>query len=287
MGGGRDGSDFALSSKRWGLWLLISGFLFGVGIGRAQLADQFTPPRANCCLVNNAKSLADQLQDWNQLGRFHQSNEELKKQSVDPSRVIFLGDSITDFWKLEEYFPGKPYVNRGISGQTTQQMLVRMYADVIELKPAVMILLAGINDVSGNTGPSTAEMVEQNIMAITDLAQHHGIKVILCSLLPVSDYPYLKQQTTPQTVASGPGRGPFPRIKMTDGHPPADILKLNAWMKDHAARTKAIYADYFAAFVDEKGWLKDGYSADGLHPNADGYKIMAPIAAAAIQKALQ
>jgi lysophospholipase L1-like esterase len=200
--------------------------------------------------------------------------------------VIFLGDSITDFWKLDEYFTGKPYVNRGISGQTTPQMLVRMYADVIELKPAAIILLAGINDVSGNTGPSTAEMVEQNIMAMTDLAQHHGIKVILCSLLPVSDYPYLKQQSEPQAVPNGPGRGPFPRLKMTEGHPPADILKLNTWMKDYAGRAKAVYADYFAAFVDEKGWLKDGYSADGLHPNADGYKIMAPIAAAAIQKAL-
>jgi acyl-CoA thioesterase I len=287
MRGGRHGSDFSLARKRWGLWLLMGGSLFGSGVGHAQLVDQFTPPRANCCLVNNAKSLADQLQDWNQLGRFHQANEELKKQPVDPSRVIFLGDSITDFWKLEEYFPGKPYVNRGISGQTTPQMLVRMYPDVIELKPAAMVLLAGINDVSGNTGPSTAEMVEQNIMAMTDLAQHHGIKVILCSLLPVSDYPYLKQQSGPQTAASGPGRGPFPRIRMTEGHPPADIVKLNEWMKDYAGRAKAIYADYFAAFVDEKGWLKDGYSADGLHPNADGYKIMAPIAVAAIQKALQ
>lgn len=285
MGGGRNRGDFSLPKKRWGLWALIGGFLFGGGIGHAQLADEFTPPRANCCLVNNAKSLADQLQDWNQLARYHQANQELKKQPANPRRVIFLGDSITDFWKLEEDFPGKPYVNRGISGQTTPQMLVRMYPDVIELKPAAMILLAGINDVSRNTGPSTAEMVEQNIMAMTELAQHHGIKVILCSLLPVSDYPYLKQQREPQTVVSG--RGAFPRIRMTEGHPPADILKLNAWMKDYAARTNAIYADYFTAFVDEKGWLRDGYSADGLHPNADGYKIMAPIAAAAIQKALQ
>lgn len=285
MRGGRNRGDFSLPKKRWGLWALIGGFLFGGGIGQAQLADEFTPPRANCCLVNNAKSLADQLQDWNQLARYHQANQELKKQPANPRRVIFLGDSITDFWKLEEDFPGKPYVNRGISGQTTPQMLVRMYPDVIELKPAAMILLAGINDVSRNTGPSTAEMVEQNIMAMTELAQHHGIKVILCSLLPVSDYPYLKQQREPQTVVSG--RGAFPRIRMTEGHPPADILKLNAWMKDYAARTNAIYADYFTAFVDEKGWLRDGYSADGLHPNADGYKIMAPIAAAAIQKALQ
>jgi lysophospholipase L1-like esterase len=264
----------------------MSALLFG-GLGHAQLADEFTPPRANCCLVNNAKSLADQLQDWNQLGRYHRANQELKTQPADPKRVIFLGDSITDFWKLDEYFSDKPYVNRGISGQTTPQMLVRMYPDVIDLKPAAMVVLAGINDVSRNTGPSTAEMIEQNIMAMTELARAHGIKVILCSLLPVSDYPFLKQQSEPQTATPGQGRAPFPRIKMTEGHPPADILKLNAWMKDYAARANAIYADYFTAFVDEDGWLKDGYSADGLHPNADGYKIMAPIAAAAIERALQ
>jgi|SRR5579871_1433854 len=276
----------SLIKKPWFFWMLAGASLFG-RLGHAQLAEEFAPPRANCCLVNNAKSLADQLQDWNQLGRYHQANQELKKQPADPQRVVFLGDSITDFWKLDEYFPGKPYVDRGISGQTTPQMLVRMYPDVIDLKPAAMVLLAGINDVSRNTGPSTAEMIEQNIMAMTELAQSHGIKVILCSLLPVSDYPYLKQQSEPQAAVAGQGRGPFPRIKMTEGHPPADILKLNAWMKEYAARANAIYADYFTAFVDEKGWLKDGYSADGLHPNADGYKLMAPIAAAAIQKALQ
>lgn len=257
---------------------------------RGQLVEQFNPPRSNCCLANTAKTLADQLQDWNQLGRYHEANLELQKQPADPKRVVFMGDSITDFWKLEESFPGKPYVNRGISGQTTPQMLVRMYPDVISLKPAAMVVLAGINDVSHNTGPSTAEMIEQNIMAMTELAQSHGIKVILCSLLPVSDYPFLKQQSerTPQPRPAGvPGLGPFPRIQMTVGHPPADILKLNAWMKDYAAWVNATYADYFTALVDERGWLKDGYSADGLHPNADGYKLMAPIAAAAIQKAIE
>ncbi len=254
-----------------------------------QLVEQFNPPRANCCLVNSAKALADQLQDWNQLGRYHQANLELEQQPADPKRVVFMGDSITDFWKLDEYFPGRPYVNRGISGQTTPQMLVRMYPDVISLKPAAMVVLAGINDVSHNTGPSTAEMIEQNIMAMTELAQHHGIKVILRSLLPVSDYPFLRQQNNPSPPSqpAAPGRGPFPRIKMTGGHPPADILRLNAWMKSYAERVGAIYADYFAALVDEKGWLKDGDSADGLHPNADGYKLMAPIAAAAIQKAIE
>lgn len=273
------------------VYMLIIGACLIGSSAQGQLAEEFNPARSNCCLANTAKSLADQLQDWNQLGRYHQANQELKKQPADPARVVFMGDSITDFWKLDEFFPGKPYVNRGISGQTTPQMLVRMYPDVIDLKPAAMVVLAGINDVSHNTGPSTAEMIEQNLMAMTELAQHHQIKVILCSLLPVSDYPYLRQQSgggaQAQTAARGSGFGPFPRIKMTEGHPPGDILKLNAWIKDYASRVNAIYADYFTALVDEKGWLKDADSADGLHPNAEGYKVMAPIASAAIQKAIQ
>ncbi|MEO8097903.1 MAG: SGNH/GDSL hydrolase family protein [Acidobacteriota bacterium] len=247
----------------------------------AQLADEFNPPRAaNCCLAGTARGLADQLQDWNQLGRYRQANQELKKQLVPAGRIVFMGDSITDFWKLEESFPGKPYVNRGIGGQTTPQMLVRMYPEVIDLKPAAMVLLAGINDVSRNTGPSTAEMIQQNIMAMTELAQHHGIKVILCSVMPVSDYPFLRSQAAPPSAT---GR---PSLKMTEGHPPADILKLNAWMKDYATKVNATYADYFSAFVDERGWLKDAYSADGLHPNAEGYKVMTNVLSAAILKAL-
>ena len=130
-----------------------------------------------------------------------------------------MGDSITDFWRLDQYFPGKPYVNRGIGGQTTPQMLVRMYPDVIDLKPAAMIVLAGTNDIARNTGPMTAELIEENIMAMTELAQHHGIKVILCSVLPVSDYPFLKQQSSggAPPAPAGPGRGPLPRVRMTDG----------------------------------------------------------------------
>ena len=255
----------------------------------AQLADEFNPPRANCCLINNARALADQLQDWNQLGRYHQANEDLKKQLADPGRVVFMGDSITDLWRLDQYFPGKHYLNRGIGGQTTPQMLVRMYPDVIDLKPAATIILAGTNDIARNTGPMTAELIEENVMAMTELAQQHGIKVLLCSVLPVSDYPFLKQQNAggAPPPSAGPGRGPVTRVKMTGGRPPADILTLNSWMKDYAARVNAIYVDYFTPLADEKGWLKEGISDDGLHPNAEGYKIMAPIAAAAIEKALR
>jgi lysophospholipase L1-like esterase len=266
--------------------MVACGLLIG-GSAESQLLENFSPPQANCCLVYTARSLADQLQDWNQLGRYHQANEELKQQPADPNRVVFLGDSITDAWRLDEYFPGKPYVNRGIGGQTTPQMLVRLYPDVIDLKPAAMVLLAGTNDIVHATGPVTADMIEQNIMAMTELAQHHGIKVILCSLLPVSDYPFMRQQAAPPAPPR-PGRGPQARIlKMTEGRPPADILKVNAWMKDYAVRVNAVYVDYFKAVVDEKGWLTDALSNDGLHPNAEGYKLMAPVAAAAIHRALE
>jgi lysophospholipase L1-like esterase len=271
--------------------VVMAGILLASGVGRAQLVEEFNAPPANCCLAASAKSLADQLQDWNQIGRYYRANQELKKRAAEPGRVVFIGDSITDGWRLDEYFAGKPYVNRGIGGQTTAQMLVRVYPDVIDLKPAAMVVLAGTNDIARNTGPATAEMIQHNIMAMTELAQHHKIKVLLCSILPISDYPFLAQQSAgappPPPPGRGPGRGAFPRQRMTVGRPPADILKLNAWLKDYAQRVGAIYVDYFSALVDEKGWLKDGLANDGLHPNADGYKIMAPIVQTAIERALR
>lgn len=231
----------------------------------AQLVEEFNPPRAGCCLQFSARALAEQLQDWNQLGRYHADNARLAKEPLPAGRVVFLGDSITDGWKLAEAFPGKPYVNRGISGQTTSQMLVRLFPDVIALKPAALIVLAGTNDIARNTGPVTAEMVQQNLQAITELAKGHGIKVVLSSVLPVSDYTARRQ---------------------TEARPPADIAKLNAWIRDYAAKEGAIYADYFAATVDARGFLKEGISNDGLHPNAAGYALMAPIVEAAIARAL-
>jgi lysophospholipase L1-like esterase len=231
----------------------------------AQLVDEFNPLRSNCCLASAAQTLANQLLDWNQLGRYHADNEKLKAQAPEPGRVVFMGDSITDGWKLTQYFPGKPYVNRGISGQTTPQMLARMFEDVINLKPEAMIVLGGTNDIARNTGPVTLGMLEENIQAMTELAQLHGIKVILCSVTPVSDY------------------GP---VKITPGRPPSDILKLNEWMKEYAARSHAIYADYFKAVVDEKGFLKEAISRDGLHPADKGYELMVPVASAAIQQAI-
>lgn len=250
---------------------------------KGQLVDEFAPPKSNCCLAGMAKSLGDQLQDWNQLGRYHAANENLKKQPAEPSRVVFMGDSITDMWKLEQSFPSKPYVNRGISGQTTAQMLVRMYPDVIDLKPAAVVILAGTNDIARNTGPETATMVEENLMAMTELAQKHGVKVILCSLTPISDY----AEAPPSADNAPTPGGAVPKLVQSVRRPPAQILELNAWMKRYAASVGAVYADYFSAVVDGSGMLKEGFSGDGLHPNKEGYALMAPVAQAAIEKALK
>ncbi len=232
---------------------------------RAQLIQDFNPPKAGCCLTTVAARLAGELQDWNQLGRYHQDDLRLEAEPRVPGRVVFLGDSITQIWSLEKFFPDKPYVNRGISGQTTPQMLVRMFPDVIDLKPDAVILLAGTNDIARNTGPETAKMIEENYKAITELARVHNIKVILCSLTPVSDY-----TAHPQT----------------ESRPPGQILELNSWIKSYAAQAHATFADYYSALVDSKGMLKNGYSNDGLHPNDRGFALLAPVAQAAIEKAL-
>jgi len=282
----------AMSLMKIRHFLGIGALALMAGSATAQLVEDYSVPAAGCCLARSAKSLSDQLQDWNQIGRYHHADQDLKNGPPVPGRVVFMGDSITDLWQLGQYFPGQPYVNRGISGQTTAQMLVRMYPDVIDLKPAAMVILAGTNDISQNTGPATAEMIEENIMAMTELAQQHGIKVLLCSITPVSDYPFLAAQTArgsqPAAAPGGGGgaRGPAIPPKMTAGRPPADIVRLNDWIKAYAARVNAIYVDYFSAMVDDKGWMKEGIANDGLHPNAEGYKIMAPIVSAAIQRTL-
>jgi lysophospholipase L1-like esterase len=241
----------------------------------AQIATEFSPPPSNCCLLGSAERLAQQLQDWNQLGRYHKANEQLKSAPREPKRVVFMGDSITDGWKLDQSFPGKPYVNRGISGQTTAQMLVRFYPDVIALEPAAVVILAGTNDIAHNNGMQTLEMIQQNIMAMVELAKVHGIKVVLCALTPINDYKRLPPQQ---------GGGPSMQSK---NRPPADILKVNAWLKSYAAAAGAVFADYHAATADPDGFLVDADTGDGLHPNAGGYAKMAPVAAAAIDKALK
>lgn len=210
--------------------------------------------------------LQNRMKDWPQLNRYKEANTKVPAPAKTENRVVFMGDSITDGWKLAEYFPNKPYINRGISGQTTPQMLIRFRPDVIALKPKAVVILAGTNDIAGNTGPMTIEMITDNYASMAELAKANGIKVIFSSVLPIHDY----------------GKN-----KVSERRSPDNILKLNEWLKAYCKANGHTYLDYFSKTVDDKGMLKADLATDGLHPNADGYKIMAPLAEAAIQQALK
>ena len=207
------------------------------------------------------------MNDYGQLARYRDANTELKPPAPGENRVVFFGDSITDGWKLADYFPGKPYINRGISGQTTPQMLVRFREDVLDLQPKAVVILAGTNDIAGNTGPMTLEQIEANYTSLAELAAANHVKVIFSSVLPVNNY-------TPESQEFFADR------------PPAKILELNRWMKSYCADHGCIYLDYFSAMVDDKGLLRKELADDGLHPNVAGYKVMAPLAEAAIAQAV-
>ena len=216
----------------------------------------------------------NRLRDWPALERYRNENLSVSPVDRNKQRVVFMGDSITDSWDSPNnggFFPGKPYVNRGISGQTTPQMLIRFRRDVIELKPKVVVILAGTNDIAGNTGPMTIEAIADNLTTMAELARLHGIKVVFASLLPVSDY----------EVRDG---NP---IIQTTRRPPEKIKILNGWLKRYAAKNKLTYLDYYSAMVDEKGFLKNELSNDGLHPNPAGYAVMNPLAEAAIASSLK
>jgi lysophospholipase L1-like esterase len=254
----------------------------------AQLLPDYEPVRHACCLSLTIRNISDQLQDWNQLSRYHTENQELRRQPADPKRVVFMGDSITELWRLAESFPGQSYVNRGISGQTTSQMLGRMFPDVIALKPAAVVILAGTNDISRATGAVTAQMVEDNIQAMSQLAMANGIKVVLCSVLPTDDEPVLAPGTPARTGPPPPGGvPPVRRRRNSEMRPPTDILQLNSWMREYAGKTGITYVDYYAALADADGMLRDGLSNDGVHPTAAGYAVMAPRIEAALKTAMR
>ena len=206
--------------------------------------------------------------DFGQLARYRDANSSVKPPAAGENRVVFFGDSITDVWKIDEYFPGKPYINRGISGQTTPQMLLRFRQDVIDLQPKAVVILAGTNDIAGNTGPERIEDIEANYASMAEIARANKIAVIFCSVLPVHNYTEKSQN--------------FYAFRS-----PAKILELNAWLKNYCDKAGCTYLDYFSAMVDDQGLLKKGLAEDGLHPNSAGYKIMVPLAQAAIERALK
>jgi lysophospholipase L1-like esterase len=216
-----------------------------------------------------ASRIAIYTDDFGELKRYRDADAALGAPAAGEKRVIFLGDSITDYWKLADYFPGKPdvVINRGIDGQTTSQMLVRFRQDVIDLHPMVLVVLAGTNDVAGVTGRTRNEDIEANYASIAELARPHGIRVVFCSLLPVNNY----TEDAKESFALRPHER---------------ILALNAWLKDYCAKHRLVYLDYFSAMVDNKGMLKRDLSDEGLHPNAAGYKVMAPLAEKAIAQAI-
>ena len=258
-------------------WLASIALLASlVSPAAAQTAQAPAPPVPDCPDV--ARAIRDmmtndtRLRDWPNLTRYRQANADLER-SGDAVPVVFLGDSITDRWDDEGsggFFPGRHYVNRGIGGQTTPQMLIRLRPDVLSHHPKVMVLLAGTNDIAGNTGPMSDEDVEQNVAAIAELSAANGVKVVLAGILPISDY-HQKPDQVPQVI-----RRPMSRI-----------AAINAWIKQYAAEHGHVFLDYAPGISDARGMLKAEFSEDDLHPNALGYAQMAPLAEAAIARAMR
>jgi len=238
-------------------------------------ASPAQPPALPACpeLATALRAVAtndSRLKDWANLGRYREANHAIRR-----AEVVFLGDSITDNWvqpRFGQFFPGKAYIGRGISGQTTPQMLLRLRPDVLALKPKAVIILAGVNDISGlATGPMTNEEIAGNLESMAQLATSNGVKVILSSILPTSGYHLPNPSAVPKTTL----------------HPIERIRELNRWIRTYAREHGHPYADYYSAMVDATGVLREDLSSDDIHPNAAGYAIMAPIAQAAIDQAVR
>lgn len=217
-------------------------------------------------LENFHKMLQDRLQnDWAWFERYKDDNGRLDKTTLG-NRVVFMGNSITDGWDDADasFFKENNFINRGIGGQTTPQMLVRFRPDVIDLQPKVVVILAGTNDIAGNTGPSTLEMIQGNIMSMVEIAKANHIKVVLCALLPAVHFPWK------------PGLQPAEKI-----------VKLNQWIKKYSKENKLVFVDYHTALTDDENGLSKTYSEDGVHPNIKGYDKMKPLVLEGIKKAFR
>ncbi len=246
--------------------LILSGLLAVSAVyGQAQTPTPAPDPAVK--LQAEIDQSRKTLRDWPNIARYEKENTSVPPVADDENRVVFMGDSITDGWNKKEgrFFPGKPYYDRGISGQTTPQMLIRFRPDVIALKPKVVVILAGTNDLAGNTGPIAVQATEDNLQSMAELAKANGIQVVLSSVMPVCDY------IRPQTAR----------------RPPEKIIEINRWMKAYAEKNGFVFLDYYSAMLDDKDMLKQELTGDGLHPNDAGYAVMAPLAQKAIDEALK
>ena len=234
--------------------------------GQGVIAARTSAPSPSAVTPEHAADLENRLSDWAQLGHYRQANLELARPAAGSPRVVFLGDSITQNWgsKYGRFFPGKAYVNRGISGQTTPQMLVRFTPDVLALHPAVVVIFAGTNDVAENNGPEPLEAIEDNFRAMVTLARAAHVRVVLCSVLPAASFPW-----------------------RTSIEPREKIRLLNDWLRKFAGNTGAVYVDFYSAMVDRDGGLRTEFGADLVHPNDAGYAVMEPLAAEGIARALR
>ena len=247
------------SSSRWFLPVLIALPVMGMLL---IVAYQFGRINEVQNLTKTFTPYIQTVNDFGGLRRYQPVNDQVNPPEPNEQRVVFFGDSITDFWLLPRYFPGKRYINRGISGQTTAQMLVRFKQDVLYLHPSAVVILAGVNDIAGNTGPMTVEQTEGNIETMAELAYFHGIHVVICSILPVS-----------KTIWSAEKR--------------AKIVRLNTWLQNYADTNHYPYVDYYDAMKDRDSSLPERLSLDGIHPLPGGYSIMAPLAESAIEDSLK
>jgi lysophospholipase L1-like esterase len=242
------------------MWLLAAA-LFGWTLAAQAQAPETTNPTAE--LERELAAHIRLLSDWGGLTRYGSENTELML-SPDADRVVFLGDEITEMWgRGDKFFPGKPYLNRGITHQTTPQMLVRFRQDVINLKPKAVVIQGGTNDLAGFAGPATQGTIAENFMTMVELAKAHGIRVVLASLTPVCDC----------------------STNVTRQRPPGRIIGMNGWLKDYAAESGVVYLDYYSALASGREMNKD-LTVDGLIPNEAGYKLMAPLAENAVAEAL-
>jgi lysophospholipase L1-like esterase len=247
---------------------IITGIIIFFIIGSIAIQAQTGRPKPTPEQIEAWRKAEDDRlhNDWANFARFREDNEKIGLPAEGDKRIVFMGNSITIGWidMFPEFFAGKSYVNRGISGQTTPQILVRFRPDVINLKPAVVVILAGINDIAGNTGPSTLEMIQDNLAGMVEMATANGIRVVLSSVLPAYDFPWR------------PGLQPAEKV-----------IQLNTWIKSYAETHNCIYLDYFTPMVDERNGLKSELTYDGVHPNKAGYAVMQPLVEAAIQQALK